>query len=169
MIPDTRPRQLRDVPMNCGNQPAHISMIHRRLRLASRVSHALPNSNALTPCCRLDRRGRETLCHLDTLGHISPQFSQGSRGITNYELCIAPLWTEIHSRSYGSKEEQARHAHNFVSTVIGLARKHRVIGTTLDKSVIRFHKTSRANPPCEKCGLAADGLAGAQVRNGSAD
>ena len=30
MIPDHRARQSRDGPMNCGNQPANISMIHRR-------------------------------------------------------------------------------------------------------------------------------------------
>ena len=33
MIPDFRTRQPRDGPMQCGNQPADISVIHRRLKL----------------------------------------------------------------------------------------------------------------------------------------
>jgi hypothetical protein len=41
MIPDFRARQPRDGPMNCGNQSAHISMIHRRLKPSRRVTLAL--------------------------------------------------------------------------------------------------------------------------------
>ena len=42
MIPDTRARQPRDGQMKCGNQPADISMIHRRSPMLSRrVSLAL--------------------------------------------------------------------------------------------------------------------------------
>ena len=33
MIPDFRQRQPRDVPMQCGSQPAYIRVIHRRHRL----------------------------------------------------------------------------------------------------------------------------------------
>ena len=33
MIPDFRTRQPRDGPMQCGSQPADISVIHRRLKL----------------------------------------------------------------------------------------------------------------------------------------
>lgn len=38
MIPDSKARQPRDRPMQCGNQPADLSVIHRRYKLrASRV------------------------------------------------------------------------------------------------------------------------------------
>lgn len=41
MIPGFRARQPRDGPMNCGNQSAHISMIHRRFKPSRRVTLAL--------------------------------------------------------------------------------------------------------------------------------
>jgi len=45
MIPDTRARQPRDGLMQCGNQPADISVIHRRskLRASRSQSRAIPS------------------------------------------------------------------------------------------------------------------------------
>ena len=49
MIPDTRARQPRDGPMQCGNQPADISVIHRRYSSARRVPHPVRIPNPTTP------------------------------------------------------------------------------------------------------------------------
>jgi len=70
MISDSRQRQPRDVPMQCGNQPANIRMIHRRHKLRaprspSRVMQQLhnlstiqaPEPTARIPLAPLDTRG----------------------------------------------------------------------------------------------------------------
>jgi hypothetical protein len=52
MIPDPRTRQPRDAPMQCGSQPADISVIHRRMKLPClalpiRCSQAQPPQDTL--------------------------------------------------------------------------------------------------------------------------
>ncbi len=51
--------------------------------------------------------------------HSWPVIVPGDTGISHIQV----------GHSYGLKEEQARHAHNFVRPVLGLARLHRVLLT----------------------------------------
>jgi len=69
MIPDTRSRQPRDGPMKCGNQPADISVIHRRYKLrASRsLSGAIPIPGPSTRASSRELTPRQ----LTGAGHIS--------------------------------------------------------------------------------------------------
>lgn len=73
MIPDFRARQPRDGPMQCGNQPADISVIHRRLKAAGRrVVHPVRENligQEIHLCVRM--RGPH-VPHLTSVGHISP-------------------------------------------------------------------------------------------------
>jgi hypothetical protein len=41
MIPGPRASYPRDGPMSCGDQPAHISLIHRRYKSARRVTYTV--------------------------------------------------------------------------------------------------------------------------------
>jgi hypothetical protein len=52
MIPDARSRQPRDGPMQCGNQPADISVIHRRYKL--RASRSRSGENQLRRLTKRD-------------------------------------------------------------------------------------------------------------------
>ena len=63
MIPDTRARQPRDGPMQCGNQPADISVIHRRYKLrASRSPSGAILTVTFTPRRKI---ARDTPASLD--------------------------------------------------------------------------------------------------------
>jgi hypothetical protein len=77
MIPDFRSRQPRDGPMQCGNQPADISVIHRRYKLhASRSpSGAIPAAHTH----RARKTARATLVPVDTRGPYQLTDLRGAR------------------------------------------------------------------------------------------
>ena len=56
MIPDLRQRQPRDVPMQCGNQPANIRVIHRRHELRASRSPSRVDSLQLQTLRNKSRR-----------------------------------------------------------------------------------------------------------------
>jgi hypothetical protein len=66
MLPDARQRQPRDVPMQCGNQPANIRVIHRR-HTASRVAFPVESAEAKVISSRRDI-ARIPLAPVDTRG-----------------------------------------------------------------------------------------------------
>ena len=80
MIPDTRARQPRDGPMQCGNQPADISVIHRRFKLRASRSPSGAHANPDPPLVR--KIASITLASLDTNGPY-----QGSRSSLRWHTC----------------------------------------------------------------------------------
>ena len=66
MTPDTRARQPRDGPMQCGTQPADISVIHRRFKLRASRSPSGALSHPHTH--RTHVTARTTLASVDSQG-----------------------------------------------------------------------------------------------------